>query len=277
MWCSKTVRLCRRSNETTCAAALRPPLNDWPEQLTDIPGNSPLVAFAKLLTDIQREWDKAEHCMKLGEHFSERPNNASINELRYAGRRLIDALNDRQAGEDNELISQKLTDALFNCVCAQHDAIDISLDIMAVDFGLMEKKLGYAAILGAYSKFPDLYTPFAKARSLQAESRGDRRNRDAIYDTVTQVDLPKLAEMYGDLKACKPIMLAFAARDRRQRFSWWVMWGLTVSSLTVAALSFRNGQAMRQIQEQAAQAPVSPSASNRSDTGRTPKAVREDP
>ena len=172
--------------------------------------------------------------MKLGEHFSERPNNASINELRYAGRRLIDALNDRHAGEDSEMINQKLTDALFNCVCAQHDAIDISLDVMAVDFGLMEKKLGYSAILAAYPKFPEIYAPFAKARSLQAKSRGERRERDKIYDTVTEVDLPELAEMYRDLKACRPIMLEFAARERRHRYSWWLMFVITLAALAAA-------------------------------------------
>ena len=251
MSCSKIVRHFQKQRELTCVAARTVPQSDWLRQLHGIPSSPSLADFDPLLADIRREWDKAEHCMKLGEHFSERPNNASINELRYAGRRLIDALNDRHAGDNPESINQKLTDALFNCICAQHDAIDISLDVMAVDFGLMQKKLGYDAILFAYPKFSDLYAGVAKARGLQAKSRGERRNRDEIYDTVTNVDLPKIAEAYGEMKACKPLMLSFAARGRRVRFGWWFMVALTLAALTFAGLSYRDSQAMRAMQTQA--------------------------
>jgi hypothetical protein len=191
--------------------------------------------FAKIFAEIQQEWDKAEHCIKLCEQFSKNVNIPSVKELRYAGRRIIDALNDAQQDHVKEDVLKKLNDALFRCHCAQHDAIDVSLDIMALDFDNMEKRLKYPAIVAAYPSFSELYADFASARQLTAKSRGDRRDRQAIYETVTQTNLPELAKKYSALKACKPIMLAFAAKAKRQQIGWWVMLAITITSVSFAA------------------------------------------
>lgn len=203
--------------------------------MTEQPKKQSLEQFSALLADVRSEWDKAEHCIKLSEHFLKRVQTPSIKELRYGGRRLVEALNDAHSGKPDVEIEKKLNDVLFRCHCAQHDAIDVSLDVMAIDFYEMEKKLGYEAIIGAFPDFPDLYADFDEARNLQALSRGQRDNRQAIYDTVTQTNLPSLAQRYGRLKACKPIMLKLAAKSRWARIAWWVMFAIAVSSVSMLA------------------------------------------
>jgi hypothetical protein len=191
--------------------------------------------FSTIFAEIQQEWDKAERCIKLCEQFSTKVNIPSVKELRYAGRRIIDALNDASQNGSKDEVLKKLNDALFRCHCAQHDAIDVSLDVMALDFENMEKRLKYPAIISAYPGFSDLYAEFTEARQLTAKSRGERRDRQAIYETVSQTNLPELAKKYAALKACKPIMLAFAAKAKRQQIGWWVMLCITIAATTFGA------------------------------------------
>ena len=80
------------------------------------------------LREIATEWDKAEQLMKLAERLRAKVIHPSVNELRYAGRRLVDALN---VADDVERDEEKrrdfgrfIGDCLFRIHCAQHDAID---------------------------------------------------------------------------------------------------------------------------------------------------------
>lgn len=202
-----------------------------------------------MLAEIQREWDIAEEELKRCEQVALKASVPAINELRYAGRRVIDALNADVGGKAIEEVKAFLDDARFNCHRARHDAIDAALDTIAIDLELMAKHLGYAAMLKAYPQFPALFADFAKARAQIANSRRDRENRIKIYDSIAKVDFVSIADRYAELKTCRPIALAFSAKARLQRLSWWFMLTLTLCSLTIGVLSYRNAREMRLEQE----------------------------
>ena len=191
-----------------------------------------------ILADIQREWDLAETTIKRSEQVANDVVIPAINELRYAGRRIIDALNAAQLPDHEVKVAAYLEDARFNCHRARHDAMDAALDIIARDFDNLTKRLGYDAVTRAYPGFSALYADFAIARSKIAASRGDRENRDAIYKSIEQVDFPGIADRYAALLTCKPIALSFAAKTRAQRIGFWVMFAVAVSSLAFAAANF---------------------------------------
>lgn len=203
----------------------------------------------EILADIQREWDLAEEAIKRCEQVARAAIIPSIKELRYAGRRIVDALNTaHKAGSQQDVIAL-LEDARFDCHRARHDAMDAALDVMALDFDNLTKRLGYDAVIQAYPDFQSLYRDFAKARRQIAMSRGDRLNRNAIYETISSVDFPDLADRYADLVTCKPIALAAAAKSKRQRIGWWFMLALTLIALTIATISFVNGRKMLRLAE----------------------------
>ena len=113
-----------------------------------------------ILAAIQKEWNRAEEDIKTAELVVNKIVLPSIKELRYAGRRVIDALMIITAnphGADEGQIRSLLDDAKFDCHRARHDAIDAATSKIAIDLEIMVSKLGYHAILPAYPDFPQLY------------------------------------------------------------------------------------------------------------------------
>jgi hypothetical protein len=223
------------------------PPGAWRGELADPSDASGQFPHVEILADIQREWDLAEEGIKRCEQVSRGAIIPAIKELRYAGRRIVDALNKAHKGGTEQEVRALLEDARFNCHRARHDAMDAALDIMALDFDNLTKRLGYDAVIQAYPEFQSLYRDFANARKQIAISRGDRENRNVIYETISNIDFPDIADRYADLVTCKPIALAASAKARRQRISWWFMLCLTLISLAVAASSYVNGKRMLDI------------------------------
>lgn len=191
-----------------------------------------------VLADIQREWDLAEAAIKRCDQVANAAIIPAVNELRYAGRRIVDALNAAQTPGSQDKVRAYLEDARFDCHRARHDAIDAALDVIAKDLDNLTKKLGVDSVTRAFPGFSQLYIDFAKARAKIAVSRGDRENRNNIYETIAAVNFPDIADRYADLVTCKPIALRFAAQARRQRIGWWFMVVVTLCSLSLAAFSF---------------------------------------
>lgn len=193
--------------------------------------------YADLLSDIQREWNAAEAAIKLSEQIALDLSIPAISELRYAGRRLIDALDIAHAGGTKERVGAVLEDARFCCHRARHNSIDAGLSKIAIDLDDLTKRLGYAPVAEAYPDFQILYVSFVAAREKVAQSRGDRQNRNAIYETVATVDFPGIATHYTNLLACKPIAMAYARKRTRERVGWWILLFIAISSMILAALA----------------------------------------
>ena len=220
---------------------------------------------APLFADIRREWNAAEETIKLSEQISLNISIPAITELRYAGRRLIDALDIAHADGSPEKISAVLEDARFCCHRARHDSIDAAMAKIGIDLDNMTHRLGYDAVCKAYPEFYNLYTAFAAARAKIVCSRRDRQNRNTIYDTVRMVDFPALARQYTDLMACRPIALEHAAKRRRERIGWWVLLVVTIATMLFAALAVDWPRAKAQIRSHctASAAAIQPTAPRR--------------
>lgn len=201
-----------------------------------------------IVADILREWDLAEEAVKRCEQVALAAVIPAVKELRYAGRRIVDALTAAHNGESLDVVRAYLEDARFDCHRARHDAIDAALDVMAKDFDNLTKKLGVDAVMKAYPNFSELYTDFANAREKIAQSRRDRRNRNVIYESISAIDFPNLSNRYANLKTSQPIALQYAAQARRQRFGWWVMFAIMICSLSLAANTYWRSAKLAQSQ-----------------------------
>jgi len=81
----------------------------------------------RLLRAIQDEWNRAETDIKTAETVVNNIVIPSVKELRYAGRRIIDAIMEMTANPsayDPARVRALLDDAHFDCHRARHDAID---------------------------------------------------------------------------------------------------------------------------------------------------------
>lgn len=179
-----------------------------------------------LLQDILREWNKAEKSIKLAEQLDNRVAIAAINELRYAGRRLVEAL-----GEAQVVASEKrtalLNDALFFCHRARHDAIDAATNKMIGDLDQAERILGPETILEFFPKITELIYKLNKIRENVALSREQRDQRDFIYDFIEKSSEEEggVFELFYEFRGSEGrIKAAAARRESRQRinniFGW---------------------------------------------------------
>jgi len=96
-----------------------------------------ITDFATTLTQIRREWDKAEHSLKIAEQVGNQVIFPAIKELRYAGRRIVDALAECASGGDANKVRALLDDALFDCYRARHDAVDASISTIAAELDVL--------------------------------------------------------------------------------------------------------------------------------------------
>ncbi len=136
------------------------------------------------LTNVANEWNKAEGLMKVAERVRAEVVLPSVNELRYAGRRLVDAwVVAPQIAQNPALRSDfdaYIKDALFRCHCAQHDAIDAAVLFVQAAMDTYEKDFGLAALMTHLPEVADLRLSLSEADDLIVSSRRQRGSAQQI-------------------------------------------------------------------------------------------------
>ena len=188
-----------------------------------------------LFAEIAAEWDDAESVIKIAEQVSGKVVLPAVAELRYAGRRLIDAINAALGDAEPDEIKSYLHDALFNCHCAKHDAMDAAFSQIAITLELMVKKLGYENILAAYPGFAGFYSEFEIARSRIVNSRKNRQERLPIYDEIKEIEFPEIVSEFTKIKISEKIMKALAAKSKSKL---WISYAVAGISLILALLAW---------------------------------------
>jgi len=189
---------------------------------------------AEILLSICTEWNKAEEDIKFAELVCSDVVIPAVKELRYAGRRIVDAVQSMSIDGGEEDAKSYLNDAKFDCYRARHDSIDVATAKMAKDIEVMVTKIKYEAILKAYPSFPELYSELGIVRTKIAKSRGKRQDRELVYSAIENTDFPKLVERFQKLRACEPMMINLAKADRREKLIGRI---LTVISIIIAIIA----------------------------------------
>lgn len=185
-----------------------------------------------LLTSIAAEWNKAEEHIKVAEQVCDNIVIPAIKELRYAGRRIVDAIGKMQSAETHSEVIAFLKEAQFDCHRARHDAIDAATSKLSIDLDIMEKKLGLEVILPVYPDFPSLYKRLNALRVKIRQSRKDRENRAAIYSVLEGDDFPALVDKFNDMRRSEELMVRMARKRRRSE-----AWGIGGTLLGVVGIA----------------------------------------
>ncbi|WP_299653550.1 hypothetical protein [uncultured Jannaschia sp.] len=175
---------------------------------------------------VGEEWDKAESAIKLAEQVNREVVSPAIYELRYAGRKLVEAKQLRLPDPAKSL--DLLRDAKMDCLRARHDAIDAATSKIVMDLEIAVSNLGATRVLSCFPNWSDVYGQLVQVRSKIAVSREDRNNRDAIYSTIQGTDLPAIVKLYNAFKAQEPHLIRDAKKER-----WTAVGGYVVGAIGI--------------------------------------------
>lgn len=193
-----------------------------------------MASYETLLGNIVAEWNTAEGAIKIAEQVNGEIVNPAIYELRYAGRRIVEAIVLHAKGDDQKA-ERILDDALFNCHRARHDAIDAITSKIVSDMDAAKTHLGANILLDKFPETTRLLEMLVPVRERIAESRVNRENRDAIYAVIEATDLPPIVQLYRKFKISEPLLEAAAEEqernNRNNRVFGWV--GIAVGVLSV--------------------------------------------
>lgn len=187
----------------------------------------------ELLKDIQTEWNLAEQDIKVAETVVHNIVFPAIKELRYGGRRIVDALHILTSGDPDpkDQFRILLEEAKFDCRRARHDAVDAASAKISADLDAMVKHIGHGPILQVYADFPELVNRSLDVRDRIQNSRNRRQDREAIYAALEGDEFPVLVSEFNRMKASEAMMIALAKKGRISEF--YGKWGFVVGVLAL--------------------------------------------
>jgi len=172
------------------------------------------LGFQNLYAQICHEWDEAEKDLKNAEQVCGEVVIPAIKELRYAGRRLAQALQLQSSGGDRDAVEKLLQDACFDCHRARHDAIDAATAQISKVLDIATDKLGYDVVMATFPDFAGMMTQLNELRAKIVSSRGSAKTRDEIYELIEASDFPELVASFHRFQSFEPIMLKMAGKRR---------------------------------------------------------------
>jgi hypothetical protein len=185
----------------------------------------------RLLQDLITQWNIAERRIKKAEFVrGGEVVSSAIFELRYAGRKLIDAValilhkdwkNDPKLYED---ICRFLADAIEDCVKAKHDAIDAMVDFITIWFQELEDKVGLEKLVELFPEYLGATAKIAQIQDKISQSREDRiASRDGVYDQIEDTDYESLLNLYDKMRVSKErVGELIRSKHRRERRDFWL-------------------------------------------------------
>ena len=191
-----------------------------------------------MLAQIAREWDRAEHLIKAAERVRAQVVIASVNELRYAGRRIVDALHLAERAKSDPALKDEfdryISDALLFAARAQHDAVDAIVLFLQKAVEKYENEFGISLLAEKYPRIFDIRAAISRADSLIIASRQDRMTRADEYNKLAEEHCPALLDHYQHLIANEVVLLelvkAKGLSEKQGLSQYWLLVAVTVAA-----------------------------------------------
>jgi len=206
----------------------------------------------RLFKDLIAQWNIAERRIKKAEQVQgNEVVNSAIFELRYAGRKIIDAMQlilSKDWQNDTEIYEQirrYLADAIEDCVKAKHDSIDAMIDFVTTWFDELEQRIGLRKLTEIFPEYLDITSKIAEVQDKIAHSREHRTTaRDSVYDEIEAKDYEDILKLYNKMRLSKNRVQAIVNSDNRQ--AWInaialavnIVLGVVIASGTIVLVAF---------------------------------------
>lgn len=196
------------------------------------------------LGNIKAVWDRTELIIKRAERIRGQVVEPAINELRYAGRRLVDAMHladEASAGSSaRKNFDSFVQDCLFRCYCAQHDAFDASILFVQRVIKEYETEFGLSLMHKQYPWLADLKAKIMEADELIITSRSERGKRYDVYQDLADNFLPGIVGDYKKLvsnrESLKALFEEHDKENKKENGRFWTLVWVTISAAIIGGV-----------------------------------------
>ncbi len=147
------------------------------------------------------EWNKTESWIKQGELVTKKALMPSINEMRYAGRQIVDACH---AASNNSNAGQHLVEARSTLLKARHDVVDSIVIYISDNADNHRDRLHAGNLHKNFSNYEELFGLLKTITDKILLSREDRNHRDEIYGEIMKNDMSNLIKFHKALNESLP-------------------------------------------------------------------------
>ena len=187
-----------------------------------------------------RLWGEAEETIKLFDKLSSEASIPAINELRYAGRRMTNAItayHDMESGSDKDQeIKRHLTEARENCLKADHDAVDAIVYYIERRLQELENFVGPSRIATFFPKYTEIIRKINQVSENMTKSRnGKKDSREKYYKKIKQDLLPDIIDFYSSITASENRILADHTRNQKRER---IYLGLAIGGVIIGVIQW---------------------------------------
>lgn len=174
------------------------------------------------LAEVTLLWNSIEQRAKEVEHFRGEAIVACINEMRYAGRRIVDVLAYQTNGSrDPDFdVAENLAIAKNYLINADHDLTDAVIFFAHRRVLRVVEEYGRPKVCQHCADFDALYPAIQEAQEIVKGSRADRHKRRAEYERLASDYVPKIMDLHRRLSEIEALRVQDDAA--LSQMGWWV-------------------------------------------------------
>ena len=178
------------------------------------------------------EWDKTEKWIKDGEFIVGDAIIPSINEMRYAGRQLVDACRMAQNSDSQKAMGHVLK-ARADLMKARHDVVDACIGHIYDNVEEAQNRLGAGNILKHFPDYGEILALLDDIGKKISESRENRKQRDEIYSDLMEGDMKKIFAVYRSFHRSLPLIEDNIKKDDQKN---WRLWALGIGGIIIGVV-----------------------------------------
>jgi hypothetical protein len=180
------------------------------------------------LAHVAKLWDTVEGRIKTVERLQLTVVFASINELRYAGRRLVDLMNiicsdDRQDRDKQDQISGIVYEIEQNIIRANNDAADAAVVFLHERLHQLVSEFGVSVTFMYFPAYSEMLSKIRQINEFMSLSREERHKRNEIYNDIFENHLKQLIQLYDRMLVAEESIkteVEEAKKIQQQRDQW---------------------------------------------------------
>ncbi len=183
------------------------------------------------------DWMHAEEVLKLVERIKNEAFLPSIKELRYAGRRVVDAhLQYKADPADVKKVEWHLIEAIENCRKSRHDAIDSAINFIHERLDKLISVAGLDTVQQAFPNYVKLKPKLAEMSEQIVMSRKKRERLDLTYEALRRSHLKEVVDLFEEMLISIPIVDAIRKRRKSEFWKSAILIGLIIGAVVGGAI-----------------------------------------
>jgi hypothetical protein len=190
----------------------------------------------ELYIKISERWNRCERLLKKAERVRGEVVAPSVNELRYAGRRFVDAIsllsNDKISDEEQAEAQNYLNEAFLFCMRAEHDCVDAIVMYAHMLIETYSRIYGAMLLMQACPSLEKYRLIKPEIDQLIQYSREERIKRDDLYQNIIENHLEQLIQIASSMEMAEPIIKQEKINRRNEKIINYAI-GLTGLALAV--------------------------------------------